>query len=210
MKIVNNFSKTVLVPPEGIKLEGEEPCVRDKYKKDIERVLISKGCLRERVKRLASEVASAFEKAKEVNCVVVLKGGMFFASDLMRLIDDETDLKTKLDFIQASSYYDTSHSCGKVTLKETSPLEGDHILLIEDVVDTGTTLSKLQEYLRERKKFFKTCVLLDKGLPKAPGLQIDFIGFKIPNEFVAGYGLDYAGRYRGMPDVVVVNKKLLK
>ncbi|MFH1234244.1 MAG: hypoxanthine phosphoribosyltransferase [Candidatus Diapherotrites archaeon] len=207
---MNNFSRTVAVPAEGIKLEGEEPCVRDKYKKDIERVLISKGCLRERVKRLAAEVAGAFEKAKEVNCVVVLKGGMFFASDLMRLIDDETELKTQLDFIQASSYYNKSKTSGTVTLKESGALEGDHILLIEDVVDTGTTLSKLQGLLREKKKFFKTCILLDKGLPKALGLQIDFVGFNIPNEFVAGYGLDYAGMYRGMPDVVVVNKKLLE
>ena len=210
MKIANNFSKALDVPAEGIKLAGEEPQVRDKYCEDIERVLISKGAIKERVKGIAMEIANAFAEAKEVNCLVVLKGSIFFASDLIRLIDDETDLKTKIDFIRAQSYYDGHTSTGKVKLDESGVLQGDNILLIEDVVDTGTTLSELQAYLRKKKKFFKTCVLLDKGLPKAPGLELDFIGFHIPNEFVAGYGLDYAGMYRGMPDVVIVNKALLE
>jgi len=209
LKIANNFMKLVNVPVEGIKLEGEEPCVRDKYKNDIERVLISKGSIRERVKYLAGEIADAFEERKEVNCLVVLKGSIFFASDLIRLIDDETDLKTKIDFIRAQSYYNGYTSTGDVKLSKTDLLKGDNILLIEDIVDTGTTLSKVQALLREKGKFFKTCVLLDKGLKKAEGLKIDFVGFDIPNEFVAGYGLDYAGMYRGMPEVVIVNKALL-
>ncbi len=210
MKIVNNFMKSVNVLREGIKLEGEEPCVRDKYKNDIERVLISKGCIRERVKYLAGEIAEAFAEKKEVNCLVVLKGSIFFASDLIRLIDDETDLKTKIDFIRAQSYYNGHTSTGDVKLQKTDLLKGDNILLIEDIVDTGTTLSKVQALLRNQGKFFKTCVLLDKGLLKAKGLKIDFVGFNIPNEFVAGYGLDYAGMYRGMPEVVIVNKELLE
>lgn len=210
MKILNNFTRTVNVPEQGIKLEGEEPSIRDKYKDDIERVLISKGCLKKRVEHLASEVAGAFEKVREVNCLVVLKGGMFFASDLIRLIDDETELRTRIDFIQASSYYNKSTPSGSVKLKESGLLKGENILLIEDIVDTGGTLKKLQDYLKEKGKFFKTCVLLDKGLPKSPGLKIDFIGFNIPNEFVAGYGLDYAGMYRGMPEIVIVKKELLK
>jgi len=210
LKIVNRFTRTVEVPVEGIKLEGEEPVIRDKYKDDIERVIISKGCIQKRVEHLANEIADTFEKANEVNCLVVLKGGMFFASDLIRLIDDETDMRTRIDFIQASSYYDKSKTSGKVELKETGLLKGENILLIEDIVDTGGTLQRLQQYLKEKKKFYKTCVLLDKDLPKAEGLELDFIGFKIPNEFVAGYGLDYAGMYRGMPEVVIVNKALLK
>jgi len=210
LKIVNNFSKRVKVSVEGIKLAGEEPVVRDKYDKDIERVLISKGCIRERVKMMAAEIANAFAEKKEVNCLVVLKGGIFFASDLIRIIDDETGLKTKIEFIRAQSYYDGHTPTGTVKLDESGIIQGDHILLIEDIVDTGTTLARIQTQLEKKGKFFKTCFLLDKGLPKAPGLKIDFVGFNIPNEFVAGYGLDYAGMYRGMPDVVVVNKELLK
>lgn len=209
MKIINNFSKTIVVPDEGIKLEGEEPVIRDKYKGALDRVLISKGCIKERVKHLAMEIADTFGEYNEINCLVVLKGGMFFASDLIRLIDDETDIRTSIDFISASSYYNKSRTSGKVELKEVGLLKGENILLIEDIVDTGGTLKELQDHLRNKKKFFKTCVLLDKDLPKK-GVQLDFIGFKIPKEFVAGYGLDYGGLYRALPEIVIVKKELLE
>ena len=87
-------------------------------------------------------------------------------------------------------------------------IDGKNVLLIEDIVDTGGTLRVLQNYLEEKEKNFKTCVLLDKGV--ASGVKVDFIGFRIPRVFVGGYGLDYAGMYRGLPEIVVIKKELLK
>lgn len=208
-KTITNFSKKVTVPEEGIKLKNEpEPVVRKKYEHEIERILITKGCLEARIAALASEISAAFEGVKELDCYVILKGGMFFAADLIRALDEQSDLRTKLDFIKCSSYGDRSTSSGKVELYKIDELQGENVLLIEDIVDTGKTLSILQDMISKKAKKFKTCVLLDKGI--AQDVKVDFIGFQIPRVFVGGYGLDYAGHYRGLPEIVVIKKELLK
>jgi len=208
-KVVSDFSKTVVVSEEGIRLASEpEPKVREKYINELDKVLITKGCLDARIKGLAREIANGFAGVDEITCVVVLKGGMFFAADLIRVLDEQSNLRTRLDFIKCSSYGDRSYSSGNVQMCQLDNIEGKNILLIEDIVDTGGTLRVLQNYLKEKRKNFKTCVLLDKGV--ASGIELDFIGFRIPRVFVGGYGLDYAGMYRGLPEIVVIKKELLK
>ncbi|MCD6478272.1 MAG: hypoxanthine phosphoribosyltransferase [Candidatus Diapherotrites archaeon] len=208
-KVVRDFSKTVVVPPEGIRLAYEpEPKVRSKYRQEIEEVLITKGCLQARVEGLAKEIKEAFADINEITCLVVLKGGMFFAADLIRILDENSKLRTRLDFIRCSSYGDRASSSGEVTMYEFGDMEGDNILLIEDIIDSGKTLEELQSYLKSKGKQFKTCVLLDKGVAKH--IKVDFIGFRIPRIFVGGYGLDYAGMFRGLPEIVVIKKELLK
>jgi len=208
-KIVKDFSKVVVVPDDGIRLPNEaEPKVREKYAKEIEKVLITKGCIDARIKCLAKEIDGAFRNVGEITCLVILKGGMFFAADLLRALDEQSDIRTRIDFIRCSSYGNRSKSSGKVDIYKFDPIEGNNLLLIEDIVDTGGTLRVLQEKLKDMGKHFKTCVLLDKGVAK--GAKVDFIGFKIPRVFVGGYGLDYAGLYRGLPEIVVIKKELLK
>ncbi|MEM4663002.1 MAG: phosphoribosyltransferase family protein [Candidatus Diapherotrites archaeon] len=208
-KVVTNFSKTVIVPECGIKLKNEpEPVVRKKYEKEIDRVLITKGCIEARIVALAKEIDAAFKNVNELVCFVILKGGMFFAADLIRTLDELSDIRTKIDFIRCSSYGDRSTSSGKVDLYTIDKFEGENVLLIEDIVDTGKTLSTLQGLLAKNVKNFKTCVLLDKGI--ARDVKVDFIGFRIPKIFVGGYGLDYAGYYRGLPEIVVIKKEILK
>jgi len=208
-KIVDDFSKTVVVPEQGIRLASEpEPKVREKYINELDRVLITKGCLDARIKGLAKEIEQGFADVDEITCVVVLKGGMFFAADLIRVLDERSKLRTRLDFIRCSSYGDRSYSSGSVQMYQLDAIDGKNVLLIEDIVDTGGTLKTLQNYLREKGKNFKTCVLLDKGI--ASSVKVDFIGFRIPRVFVGGYGLDYAGMYRGLPEIVVIKKELLK
>jgi len=208
-KVVRCFSRTVSVPPEGIKVADEkEPRVRSKYRHEVEKVLITKKALDARINGLANEIKNAISKDSEITCLVVLKGGMFFAADLIRALDEKSRLKTKLDFIRCSSYGNRASSSGVVSMYDFGDIEGKNILLIEDIVDSGKTLKKLQDYLKKKGKQFKTCVLLDKG--SARHIRVDFVGFKIPKVFVGGYGLDYAGMFRGLPEIVVIKKELLK
>lgn len=208
-KVVSDFSKIVIVPDEGIRLASEpEPKVRAKYINELDRVLITKGCLEARIKGLAKEIKAGFAGIDEITCLVVLKGGLFFAADLIRVLDEESRLRTRLDFIRCSSYGDRSYSSGRVQMYQLDDIDGENVLLIEDIIDTGGTLKTLQNYLEQKGKNFKTCVLLDKGIAK--NVKVDFVGFKIPRVFVGGYGLDYAGMYRGLPEIVVIKKELLK
>lgn len=208
-RIVKDFSKTVVVPEEGIRLPNEpEPKVREKYSKELEKVLITKGCIEARIKALAKEIGKAFSNVDEITCLVILKGGMFFAADLLRAIDEQSKLRTRVDFIRCSSYGNSSKSSGNVKVYELDEIQGNNVLLIEDIIDTGGTLAVLQEKLKKMGKSFKTCVLLDKGIAKH--VPVDFVGFKIPRVFVGGYGLDYAGMYRGLPEIVTIKKELLK
>ncbi len=209
-KVISSFDKVIDVPVEGVTTFNEKPAVLEKYGKEIDRVLISKECIKRRLEAMAKEIGDDLKKFKEINCLVVLKGSIFFASDLIRLLDEGTPIRTKLDFIQCSSYGDKAFPNEEVKIEKYGDIEGEIILVIEDIVDKGGTLRKLQEFLTKRGKPFKTCVLLDKTQDKNPDLQLDYVGFKIPREFVGGYGLDYAGMYRGLSDIVVVKKELLK
>ncbi len=209
-RVVTSFDKVIEVPSEGITAFNEKPSVLEKYDKEIDRVLISKECIKRRLEAMAKQIGEELKDFKEISCLVVLKGSIFFASDLIRLLDEGTPIRTKLDFIRCSSYGNKAFPDAEVKVEKYSELEGEVILIIEDIIDQGGTLKKLQEFLSERGKPFRTCVLLDKTQGENPDIKLDYVGFKIPREFVGGYGLDYAGLYRGLSDIVVVKKELLK
>ncbi len=161
------------------------------------KVLIPETKIMNRVHELASEIAFDY-RGKEITAICVLKGSFIFFADLIRNID----LPLNCEFMAVSSYGSKTTSSGevKLTLDLTEPLEGKHVVVIEDIVDTGLTMQYLVENLRARKPAtLRTCALLFKPEALQCQLDLDYIGFKLGKEFVVGYGLDYAGRYRQLP-----------
>ncbi len=166
-------------------------------------VLYDSEQIRERIQDLGTEITSEYA-GKELVLVGVLKGSCIFMADLMRVID----LNLTIDFMAVSSYKDGTKSTGDVEiLKDLSnPIRGKHVIVVEDIVDTGLTLSRLLEILGTRgAASIKLASFLDKPEPRIKKeLKIDYTGFVVPNKFVVGYGLDAAGRYRNLPFIAVV------
>ena len=169
---------------------------------DIKSILISEEEIAKRVKELGKQLAEDY-KGKELLVVGILKGCMLFLSDLVRTID----LPLTLDFMVVSSYGATTKSSGVVRIVKDleREIEGKDVLIVEDIVDTGLTLSYLVENFKARNpKSVKVCSLLDKPDRRKAQVDIQYIGFKIPDEFVVGYGLDYGENYRNLPFVCVL------
>lgn len=167
------------------------------------KVLIRRSAIEKRVREVAKAISKDF-KGERVHLIGVLKGACIFLSDLVR----EIDLETSIDFIAVSSYGKGKESSGQVrVLKDLdSSIEGLNVILVEDILDTGLTLSYLLRVLQQRKpKVLKIAALLDKPSRRLNEVRGDYVGFTIPNEFVVGYGLDYAERYRNLKDVCVLN-----
>lgn len=164
------------------------------------KIYISEERLQKRIAELASEISRDYN-GEEVVVLAVLNGAFLFCSDLIRKIDSPVDLQ----FITASSYGNAFESSGKVDLKVDGivrSLEGRHVLIVEDIVDTGRTLSKLKLVLEEhRPKSLKLASLLHKPSHTLIPITIDYLGFEIEDVFVIGYGLDYLGKYRELPFV---------
>lgn len=174
--------------------------------KDIERVLFSKEEIQEILKRLGAQITHDYQ-GKNLLLVGILKGSVVFMADLMRQID----LKCKIDFMALSSYGDTTRSSGVVrVLKDLSTdINGYDVLVIEDILDSGNTLSHLKQMLTLRQpKSFKICTFFDKPERRAVDLKADYVGAVIPDEFIVGYGLDYAENYRNLPYVGVLKPEL--
>ena len=169
-------------------------------------VLFSEEQIKERVRALAAEIAREYA-GKNVLMLCALKGAIIFMTDLARQLYPAVDVE--FDFIKVSSYGNESVSAGKVVMKHNTDinLEGRHILLVEDIVDTGHTLAFLQNFLAEQKPAsVKICALLDKPDRRVVHeAKYDYLGFSIPDEFVVGYGLDYAQRYRHLPYIGVLH-----
>lgn len=167
------------------------------------RVMYSEEVIAARIAELGRQISTDYA-GKELVLVGVLKGSCVFMADLMRAID----LPLTIDFMSVSSYKDGTVSSGDVEiLKDLSnPIRGKDVLVVEDIVDTGLTLTRLLELLGSRgANSIRLAAFLDKPEPRInKALEIDYIGFTIPNEFVVGYGLDAAGRYRNLPFVGVV------
>lgn len=157
---------------------------------------LSEEKIQARIKEMGQELTKKFE-GKSVIAICVLKGSFIFFSDLVRNIN--TDLTC--EFFGVSSYNGTSSSGEvKVTLDLTRPIEGKHVLLVEDIVDTGLTMNYLKSSLLSRMPASLTTVtLLEKPDSLKVPCEVDMVGFKIPNDFVVGYGLDYQGYYRHLP-----------
>jgi hypoxanthine phosphoribosyltransferase len=163
---------------------------------------ISEEQIQTKVKELGSLLSKKF-KNQELVAVCVLKGSFVFYSDLIRNID----VDVACEFFGVSSYDGGTSSSGevKVTLDLSSPIEGKDVLLVEDIVDTGLTMNYLKSALLSRKpKTLTTIALLEKPDALKVPCEIDHVGFKIPNDFVVGYGLDYQGFYRNLPYIAQV------
>ncbi len=167
-------------------------------------ILIDEGRLHRRVKEIAEEVSREYQ-GKELIVVGVLKGAVLFLSDLIRELD--VGVCVKIDFMAVSSYGASTKSSGVVRIVKDldTDIKGKDVLLVEDIVDSGLTLAYLVKLLRERDpKSLKTCVLLDKPDRRQVQVPVDYRGFSIPDEFVVGYGLDYAGLWRNLPAIFVL------
>jgi hypoxanthine phosphoribosyltransferase len=164
-------------------------------------VLISRQQIAESVARLGQEITRDFA-GESVILLGVLKGACLFLSDLARQIE----LDATFDFIAVRSYGTRKESAGEVQLIKdvTTPLEDKNVILVEDILDTGLTFTFLRKLLLARKpRMLKFAALLDKPSRRQMPVEADYVGFKIPDRFVVGYGLDYAERFRNLPDICV-------
>jgi hypoxanthine phosphoribosyltransferase len=166
--------------------------------------LITREQIAEAVARIGQEITRDFA-GETVMLVGVLKGACLFLSDLARQIE----LDATFDFIAVRSYGTKKESAGEVQLIKdvTTPLQGKNVILVEDILDTGFTYTFLQKLLLARKpRMLKFAALLDKPSRRQMPVEADYVGFKIPDEFVVGYGLDYAERFRNLPDICVFSE----
>lgn len=171
-------------------------------KEDIERVLYSEEMLKTRINELGAQITADYNGQYPV-VVCVLKGASFFYTDLCRAV--KTDIY--MDFISVSSYGADSQSSGVVKLVKDININiaRRHVLLVEDIIDSGLTLSYLKDFFGARKPAsFKTACLLEKIGRRQNDFKADYIGYQVPNEFVVGYGLDYADHYRNLPYIGVL------
>lgn len=166
-------------------------------------MLISEDEIALRIEALGKAITQDFEN-EELVVICVLKGAFMFCSDLIKKINRPI----KLEFISLSSYGDNTNSSGNVRLEMdiTANIEGKNVLIVEDIVDTGLTIKTLLEIMAVRKpKSVKLASLLYKPMKLKHKVAIDYLGFEIEDKFVIGYGLDYAGRYRELPYIGVLN-----
>lgn len=160
-------------------------------------VLISEEKIAARIKELGAQITADYQ-GKELIMVCVLRGSFLFFADLVRAIK----VPQKIEFIQCSSYGDTKSSSGEVKLglDISTPLDGKHVIIVEDIVDTGLTLQYIRDLLAVRHPAsLDCCALLEKPEARKVPVKVEYSGFKIGNEFVVGYGLDYAQSYRELP-----------
>ncbi len=166
------------------------------------RVLLSEKDVDARIQQIGDQISKDYA-GRSVHLVCVLKGGSFFMCELAKRIT----VPVSLDFMSVSSYGSETKSSGVVRIVKDldEPLKGKDVLVIEDIVDSGRTLSYLLEMLKDRgPASLRLCTLLDKPERRVTDVQVDYTGFEIPDEFVVGYGLDYDQRYRNLPYIGVV------
>lgn len=168
------------------------------------RVMIPEEEVEARISEIAAQISREYE-GKEVHLICVLKGSVFFVCELAKRIT----LPVTLDFMSVSSYGNEKSSSGIVRIRKDldENIEGKNCILVEDIIDSGRTLSYLLPVLMHRKPAsLKLCTLLDKPERRVAEVQVDYTGFAIPDEFVVGYGLDYAQKYRNLPFIGVVEQ----
>ncbi|MEH7308846.1 hypoxanthine phosphoribosyltransferase [Neobacillus drentensis] len=170
----------------------------------IKDVMISETKIKDRVKKLAEQIESDFNN-EAIVLIVVLKGSFIFAADLIREMKGDI----KIDFISVSSYGDETATTGKVRLLKDldANITGQNVLVVEDIIDSGLTLHFLRGHLKSHNpKQIKICTLLDKPERRRVDLPVDYVGFVIPDEFIVGYGIDYAQKYRNLPYISTVEE----
>jgi hypoxanthine phosphoribosyltransferase len=168
-------------------------------------VLLDTDTIHTRVRELAGEIERDYPAGEGIHLVCVLKGGFVFMSDLVRAMGPHVTL----DFIAVSSYAKSTKSSGEVRLLKDldTGLQGRHTIIVEDIVDTGLTLTYLQDILRARSpKTLRTACLLSKPSRRTVDVTVEYVGFTIEDRFVVGYGLDYAEKYRNLPYIAVLDE----
>ena len=168
----------------------------------IKKVLIPEADVKKRVKELAAKISKDYA-GQSVTLICILSGASVFFADLVR----ELDLDVRFEFMSVSSYGAGTVTSGEVKiLKDVSyPIAGHHVIIVEDIIDSGCTLSYLKRVLAQRNPAsIRVCTILDKPSRRKVDFKGDYVGFEIPDEFVIGYGLDYAGKYRNLKDVCVL------
>jgi hypoxanthine phosphoribosyltransferase len=166
------------------------------------RVLVPENEVDARIEELGKQISKDYE-GKQIHLICILKGGVFFMCELAKRIT----VPVSMDFMSIGSYGDGTKSSGIVRIKKDldETLEGKDVLIVEDIIDSGRTLYYLMDVLKERKpKSLRLCTLLDKPERRVKDVKVDYVGFNIPDEFVVGYGLDYAQKYRNLPFIGVV------
>lgn len=173
---------------------------------DIREVLLDEEAINNKVRELADQITQYY-RDQDLVLICILKGGFIFMSDLARQIR----IPLTLDFMAISSYGVGTESTGVVRILKDldEPIEGRHVLIVEDIIDTGLTLKYLYDNLSSRSPAsLRICTLLDKPERRLADIKADFNGFIIPDEFVVGYGLDYAENYRHLPFIGVLKKEI--
>lgn len=172
----------------------------------VEKVLVSGEKIAETVTTLAEKINNDYN-GEELMVVVILKGSMIFAADLVK----ELTMPVTIDFMRASSYGSGTTSGGFINIKQDlgSDIAGKNVLIIEDIIDSGNTLHKLKELLRERNpKTIRICTLLDKPSRRVTPVDVEYSGVAIPDEYVVGYGLDYNEILRNLPYIGVLKREV--
>ncbi len=177
-----------------------------KIHEDVERVLISAEELDAKVSELAERISRDYA-GKTVLVITLLKGGVMFAVDLMRKLT----VPVEIDFMSVSSYGASSKSSGIVKVEKDldNSIKGKDVLLVEDIIDSGLTLNYVRELLLGREPAsLRICTILDKPSRRKTEVKVDYTGFEIPDEFVIGYGLDYAQKHRNLPYVGILKRSV--
>jgi len=173
---------------------------------DIEKILINDTELKEKVIELGKKISDDYKGLSPV-FITVLRGSIIFLCDLIR----EVKIPISLDFLSVSSYSGQTHTGVVRIIKDLDEnIENRHVVLIEDIIDTGLTLNYIVGMLRDRKPAsIKVCALLDKKVRRIIDIPIDYKGFEIPDEFVVGYGMDYNQQYRNLPFIGILKEEIL-
>jgi hypoxanthine phosphoribosyltransferase len=168
----------------------------------IEKVLIDRKQIQDKVKELAARISEDY-RGKDLVIVGVLKGAVLFMADLVKNID----IPLTIDFIAVSSYGNATETSGVVRILKDldNSIKGMDVLIVEDIIDSGLTMCYLQDNLRSRgPSSIKVCTLLDKPYRRKANVEVDYLGFVVEDEFVVGYGLDFAERFRNLPEICVL------
>lgn len=170
----------------------------------VDRVLVSREEIQKAVARIGAEITKDYT-GKDLFVIGVLKGGFMFMADLVR----EIHLPLQMDFIAVSSYGSSTKTSGVVRMIKDidRPLDGKHLLIVEDIIDSGVTLKYLKEMFATRGPLsIRICTIFDKPSRRKVEMKGDYVGIEIPDEYVIGYGLDYDGAYRNLPDLCVLRR----
>ena len=171
---------------------------------DIDQIIISEERLAARIRELGDRISADFD-GKDLHLITILRGGLFFLTDLARAIN----VPLSLDCLAISSYAGTRRTAVRITKDLEDSIRERNVLIVEDIIDTGLTLAYIRRNLLVREPAsVKICTLLDRPYRRIVDIEVDYVGFEIPDEFVVGYGLDWRGRYRNLPYIATLRPEI--